>query len=150
MWRAKLKCCRYNEMTMEEDRPVCEVVTERKCDQTSTESKWLGRHSVTSTHGLSFIIYLLPLTYSNVWWPRLTSSGCWSLLKIHGRFLITYSPISIFQFIIYIAWHEAKVKSFCSIQDPCLRAWYQTCWAVRRSAWTGRLKRFKINIFVFH
>ena len=149
MWRAKLKCCRYNEMTMEEDRPVCEVVTERKCDQTSTESKWLGR---TQCHEYTrVIIYLLPLTYSNVLWPRLTpSAGCWSLLKIHGRFLITYSPISIFQFIIYIAWHEAKVKSFCSIQDPCLKAWYQTCWAVRRSAWTGRLKRFKINIFVFH
>lgn len=57
-------CCRYNEMTMEEDRPVCEVVTERKCDQTSTESKWLGR---TQCHEYTrVIIYLLPLTYSNV------------------------------------------------------------------------------------
>ena len=57
-------CYRYNEMTMEEDRPVCEVVTERKCDQTSTESKWLGR---TQCHEYKrVIIYLLPLTYSNV------------------------------------------------------------------------------------
>ena len=34
----KLTCVkyfRYNEMTMEEDRPVCEVVTQTKCDQPS-------------------------------------------------------------------------------------------------------------------
>ena len=31
--------CRYNEMTMEEDQPVCEIVTETKCDETTTNSK---------------------------------------------------------------------------------------------------------------
>ena len=42
IWKlTSVKYFRYNEMTMEEDRPVCEVVTQTKCDPTTTP----GEHS---------------------------------------------------------------------------------------------------------